>query len=122
MASVRAACHVAVGIAVILGVLVADWLIAGAHYSPGRIFRGPSVRAAPIAAWVVGFVVYEWLYQPTGLGFWSRWIGELPTPSHAIGASVPGFAVAFLLTAAFARVGSARAAARARRELLVRPR
>jgi putative hydroxymethylpyrimidine transporter CytX len=106
----------------LLGVLVADWLLAGAHYSAERIFRGPAIRPAPIVAWVVGFLVYEWLYQPTGLGFWSHWIGELPTPSYAIGASVPGFAAAFLLTAAFACVGSARAAARARREPLVRPR
>jgi putative hydroxymethylpyrimidine transporter CytX len=106
----------------LLGVLVADWLLAGAHYTPERIFRGASFRPAPFVAWVVGFLVYEWLYQPTGLGFWSQWIGELPTPSHAIGASVPGFGVAFLLTAAFACVGSARAAARARREPLVRPR
>jgi putative hydroxymethylpyrimidine transporter CytX len=106
----------------LLGVLVADWLLAGAHYATERIFRGPRFRPAPIVAWICGFLVYEWLYQPTGLGFWSRWIGELPTPSYAIGASVPGFGVAFLLTAAFACVGSARAAARARREPLVRPR
>jgi nucleobase:cation symporter-1, NCS1 family len=106
----------------LLGVLVADWLLAGAHYSPERIFRGPSIRPGPIVAWLVGFLVYEWLYQPAGLGFWSRWMAELPTPSYAIGASVPGFGVAFLLTAAFACVGSARAAARARREPLVRPR
>jgi NCS1 family nucleobase:cation symporter-1 len=106
----------------LLGVLVADWLLAGAHYSPERIFRGPSIRLAPILAWLVGFLVYEWLYQPSDLGFWSRWMGALPTPSYAIGASIPGFGVAFLLTAAFACVGSARAAARARREPLVRPR
>ena len=46
---------------------------------------------------------------------------DLPTPSYAIGASVPGFVVAFLLTSAFVWLGSARAAARARREPLVRP-
>ena len=106
----------------LLGVLVADWLGAGARYSPERIFAGPAFRPGSIVAWVVGFVAYEWLYQPTGLGFWSRALAHLPTPSYAIGASVPGFAVAFLLSAAFAYVGSARAAARARREPLVRPR
>ena len=73
-------------------------------------------------SWVCGFVAYEWLYQPTGLGFWSRLVAHLPTPSYAIGASVPGFVVAFLLTAAFAALGSSRAAARARREPLVRSR
>jgi nucleobase:cation symporter-1, NCS1 family len=106
----------------LLGVLVADWLLAGAHYTPQHVFGGPAVRVGPIVAWVAGFIAYEWLYQPVDLGFWSRLIGHLPTPSYAIGASVPGFFVAFLVTAAFARVGSARAAARARREPLVRPR
>jgi nucleobase:cation symporter-1, NCS1 family len=106
----------------LLGVLVADWISAGMRYTPERIFGGPSVRPGPILAWIVGFFVYEWLYQPTGLGFWSRLLGHLPTPSYPVGASVPGFAAAFLLTAASAAIGSARAAARARREPLVRPR
>ena len=106
----------------LLGVLVADWLIAGARYSPARIFSGPALRPGSIVAWIVGFLAYEWLYQPTDLGFWSRAMSHLPTPSYAIGASVPGFAVAFLLSAALSYVGSARAAARARREPLVRPR
>jgi nucleobase:cation symporter-1, NCS1 family len=106
----------------LLGVLVADWLIAGARYTPARIFGGPSLRPGAIVAWIVGFIAYEWLYQPTGLGFWSRALSHLPTPSYAIGASVPGFAIAFLLNAALAYVGSARAAARTRREPLVRPR
>jgi purine-cytosine permease-like protein len=105
----------------LLGVLVADWLLAGAHYAEGRIFRAPSVRVGPIVAWVAGFVTYEWLYQPADLGFWTRALSHLPTPSYAVGASVPGFVVAFLLTAAFGWLGSARAAARARREPLVRP-
>jgi ABC-type spermidine/putrescine transport system permease subunit II len=62
--------------------------------------------------------VYEWLYQPTDLGFWTRWLGHLWTPKYQIGASVPSFVVAFLLTAAAVWLGSARAAARARREPL----
>jgi nucleobase:cation symporter-1, NCS1 family len=106
----------------LLGVLVADWLLAGAHYTPRHIFEGPAIRPGSIVAWALGFFVYEWLYQPAGLGFWSRLLDGLPTPSYAIGASVPGFVAAFVLTATFASVGSARAAARARREPLVRPR
>jgi nucleobase:cation symporter-1, NCS1 family len=105
----------------LLGVLVADWLLAGAHYTEARIFRAPPFRVGPVIAWVAGFVAYEWLYQPTNLGFWTRALSHLPTPSYAIGASVPGFVVAFLLTAVFGWLGSARAAARARREPLVRP-
>jgi putative hydroxymethylpyrimidine transporter CytX len=105
----------------LLGVLVADWLLAGAHYTREHVFDGPAVRPGPIVAWVVGFVVYEWLYQPTGLGFWSRWLGHLPTPSYQIGASVPAFAAAFGLTALAVTLGSARAAARTRREPRARP-
>jgi putative hydroxymethylpyrimidine transporter CytX len=106
----------------LLGVLVGDWLLAGMHYTREHIFAGPLVRPGPIAAWIVGFVVYEWLYQPADLGFWSRLMSRLPTPSYAIGASVPAFAAAFVLTVAFVALGSARAAARSRREPLVRPR
>jgi nucleobase:cation symporter-1, NCS1 family len=106
----------------LLGVLLADWLLAGAHYTRKHIFDGPAVRPGPIVAWLAGFVVYEWLYQPTDLGFWTSWIGHLPNPSYQIGASIPSFVVAFLLTAASVKLGSARAAARARREPLARPR
>src|SRR6185437_1956081 len=65
----------------LLGVLVADWLLAGAHYTRQHVFGGPAVRPGPIVAWVVGFLVYEWLYQPADLGFWSRWLGNLPNPA-----------------------------------------
>jgi nucleobase:cation symporter-1, NCS1 family len=102
----------------LLGVLVADWLLAGAHYTRRHVFEGPAFRPANIVAWLVGFLVYEWLYQPTDLGFWSRWVSHLPAPSYQVGASVPSFTVAFLLTAAAVWLGSSRAAARARREPL----
>jgi nucleobase:cation symporter-1, NCS1 family len=106
----------------LLGVLVADWLLKGAHYTPEDVFAAPATRAGPLLAWLVGFVVYEWLAQPAELGFWTRWLGHLPTPSYQVGASVPSFLAAFLLTAAAVKLGSARAAARARREPLARPR
>jgi purine-cytosine permease-like protein len=102
----------------LLGVLVADWLLRGMHYTRADVFEGPALRPGCIVAWLVGFFVYEWLYQPTDLGFWSRWLGEMWTPKYQIGASVPSFVVAFLLTAGAVWLGSARAAARARREPL----
>jgi len=102
----------------LLGVLVADWVLRGAHYSRADVFEGPAVRPGPIVAWIAGFIAYEWLNQPADLGFWTTWLSHLPTPSYAVGASLPSFAVAFLLTAAAVRLGSARAAARARREPL----
>ena len=106
----------------LLGVLLADWLRAGARYSVRDIFDGPALRPGSVVAWAAGFAVYEWLYQPADLGFWSRWLGHLPTPSYQIGASLPSFVVAFLLTGAAAKLGSAYALARGRREPLARPR
>ena len=102
----------------LLGVLVADWFAKGMRYTREDVFGGPALRVGPFVAWIIGFLVYEWLYQPTDLGFWSRWLGHVWTPTYAIGASVPSFAVAFLVTAAVGWLGSARAAARARREPL----
>lgn len=106
----------------LLGVLVADWLARGAHYEPEDVFDGPALRPGPIAAWIAGFVVYEWLAQPADLGFWSDWLHRLPTPAYQTGASLPGFLVAFLLTGAAVKLGSARAAAGPRREPRPRPR
>jgi ABC-type spermidine/putrescine transport system permease subunit II len=91
------------------------------HYTREDVFSAPSVRPGSIASWLIGFLVYEWLAQPHDLGFWSNWLGRLPTPSYQIGASVPSFFVAFLLTATAVKLGSARAAARARREPRTRP-
>jgi len=106
----------------LLGVLVADWLLAGGHYRQRDIFEGPLLRPGPLVAWVTGFVLYEWLYQPADLGFWSRWLSHLPTPSYQIGASLPSFAASFVLTAAIGSLGSTGAAARRSREPLTRPR
>ncbi|MDQ2911203.1 MAG: cytosine permease, partial [Actinomycetota bacterium] len=53
----------------LLGVLVADWLVAGAHYERTAIFEGPAVRVAQILAWIAGFGVYQWLY-PQGPSWW----------------------------------------------------
>src|SRR6266545_3875681 len=82
----------------LLGVLVAHWLLNGAHYTRSDVFEGPPIRPGSIVAWVAGFLLYEWLYQPADLGFWSGWLGHLPTPSYQIGASLPSFALAFVLT------------------------
>jgi NCS1 family nucleobase:cation symporter-1 len=81
----------------LLGVLLADWLLAGAHYTRQHVFDAPSIRPGPILAWAAGFLAYEWLYQPADLGFWTRWLSHLPTPSQPVGASLPAFAVSFAL-------------------------
>jgi len=106
----------------LLGVLVADWLLKGAHYTRADVFDAPALRPGTIAAWLIGFGAYEWLAQPADLGFWTRLLGHLPTPSYQFGASIPSFLVAFLLTAAAVKLGSARAQATGtRREPRARP-
>ena len=39
----------------LFGVLLADWLLAGRHYTRADIFDAPAVRVLPIAAWLAGF-------------------------------------------------------------------
>ena len=48
-----------------------------------------------IAAWIGGFLLYEWLAQPLDLGFWSRLLADLHPLHSQIGASLPSFAAAF---------------------------
>ncbi|MGZ8694822.1 MAG: hypothetical protein ACXWYS_05225, partial [Gaiellaceae bacterium] len=81
----------------LLGVLAAHWLMAGMSYSRADFFEAPLVRPGALVAWAAGFFLYEWLYQPADLGFWSEWLSHLPTPSYQTGASLPSFALAFVL-------------------------
>jgi nucleobase:cation symporter-1, NCS1 family len=81
----------------LLGVLLAHWLLSGTHYTRRDIFESPPIRPGAVVAWTAGFFLYEWLYQPTDLGFWTRWLSDLPTPSYQTGASLPSFALAFVL-------------------------
>src|SRR3954453_3821887 len=97
----------------LFGVLLADWLVAGRHYTSDHIFGAPQWRPGMIGAWLAGFCVYEWLAQTAGLGFWTRFLAQLHPPTNGgIGASLPGFATAFVLAFAVARVRSVGAHAR----------
>jgi putative hydroxymethylpyrimidine transporter CytX len=91
----------------LFGVLLADWLVAGRHYTRAHVFEGPRWRPGMIAAWLVGFCVYEWIAQTQDLGFWTRFLGALHPPAGGIGASLPGFAASFTLALVVARVRSA---------------
>ncbi len=93
----------------LFGVLLADWLAAGAHYTRDDIFTGPAWRPAMIGAWLAGFLLYEWLAQPAGLGFWSDFLAKLHPLESQIGASLPSFGLAFGL-AVVARVVERRVA------------
>jgi len=109
----------------LFGVLLADWLISGAHYEAEEIFGAPAVRAELLAAWLAGFALYQWL-SPVGPHWWKDLV-EHASPGHArLTASLPSFVAAFGLTLLAAgiraRIDSRRAAARRRREPLARPR
>src|ERR671937_1350778 len=103
----------------LFGVLLADWLLAGAAYTRNELFRGPAVRVGGIVAWVLGFATYQWL-QPTGPGWWTNLVGHAHPGTLHIGATLPSFAVSFALGgvvgAVASRVDSPRAPARGRRE------
>jgi NCS1 family nucleobase:cation symporter-1 len=105
----------------LFAVLLADWLVRGAHYTERDIFDAPSVRIERLVAWVVGFGLYQWL-SPQGPSWWTDLVEHL-NPGHArLTASLPSFAVAFSLTMLAAWIDSLRAAARSRREPLAGPR
>src|SRR5919199_1282676 len=53
----------------LFGVLLADWLLARARYTPRDLFEGPAVRPDQIVAWLVGFGLYQWLL-PQGPEWW----------------------------------------------------
>jgi nucleobase:cation symporter-1, NCS1 family len=78
----------------LFAVLLADWLAAGAHYTPEDVFGAPPWRWGLVGAWVAGFALYQWLY-PTGPAWWVDLVGELHPPDWGIGATVPSFIVSF---------------------------
>jgi nucleobase:cation symporter-1, NCS1 family len=97
----------------LFGVVLADWLLRGAHYSRDDIFRSPGVRPALVGAWLAGFALYQWL-QPVGPGWWTRLVAHTHPATVHIGASLPSFAAAFLLTLALSQVRALRPALQTR--------
>jgi nucleobase:cation symporter-1, NCS1 family len=97
----------------LFGVLLADWLLAGRRYTRADVFHGPAFRPELIGAWLVGFVVYQWLH-PTGPSWWIDLVDRANAGELEIGATLPSFLVAFLLAAGFAAFAGRPATARAR--------
>ena len=97
----------------LFGVLLADWLLAGRHYRREDVFSAPAFRVTPLVAWLAGFCLYQWLY-PDGPAWWTRLVAH--TDPHALpwgGASLPSFALAFVLTSAAVLVAGRPVLARA---------
>jgi purine-cytosine permease-like protein len=90
----------------LFAVLLADWLLAGRHYSRDDVFRGRDVRVEMIVAWLAGFCLYQWL-SPQGPSWWTDLVAHThPHASPWGGASLPSFAASFalaLLVGALAR-------------------
>jgi len=80
----------------LFAVLLADWLAAGRHYTRDDVFDAPAWRPGLVAAWIAGFVTYQWL-NPTGPERWTDQVRRLGPPEWSIGATVPSFLVAFVL-------------------------
>ena len=91
----------------LFGVLLADWLLAGARYTRAQIFAAPAWRPELIAAWLVGFLLYHWLHEPPlGPSWWVDVVEETGQPNLGIGASLPSFAVSFVLSLGLSSLGS----------------
>jgi putative hydroxymethylpyrimidine transporter CytX len=89
----------------LFGVLLADWLAAGARYRKEDVFGGPVVRPAMIAAWIAGFALYQWLH-PVGPSWWVDALGT--PPDLGLGATLPSFVLSFALGLAVATLGKRR--------------
>jgi hypothetical protein len=94
----------------LFGVLLAHWLASGMHYGRRDIFEGPAVRVGSIVAWLVGFALYHWLHDPPlGPSWWVDIVEETHQPGLELGASLPSFAAAFVLTGLLQMLSSPRA-------------
>jgi putative hydroxymethylpyrimidine transporter CytX len=91
----------------LFGVLVADWLAAGARYDERDVFATPVVRPGPLLAWLAGFCLYQWL-EPSGPHWWTSLVTHTHAGSVGIGGSLPSFAAAFGLTLVLAFAARAR--------------
>jgi nucleobase:cation symporter-1, NCS1 family len=80
----------------LFGVLLADWLAAGAHYSPRDVFEAPRLRVELLAAWIVGFGLYQWL-APVGPSWWTSLVAHTHPGNVSFTASLPSFGAAFAL-------------------------
>ena len=88
-------------------VFLADWGVRHrGRYGEAALFRGaaPGVRWRAVVPWIAGFVVYQWC-APSPVAWWqdvvdgSLGVLGLPVPlAHgALGGSIPGFVVAFVV-------------------------
>jgi nucleobase:cation symporter-1, NCS1 family len=92
----------------LFGVFMADWGVRHrGRYGESALFEEalPGVRWRAFVPWAAGFVVYQWCV-PTGPAWWIDGVARVFTALHLpfpllagspLGASLPAFAVAFVL-------------------------
>jgi purine-cytosine permease-like protein len=95
----------------LFGVLLAHWLVNGAHYDPRDVFEAPSVRVEQIVAWLAGFCLYQWL-SPVGPHWWTQLVDRTHPAAVTFTASLPSFFASFALAAVAATAARALAPAR----------
>jgi nucleobase:cation symporter-1, NCS1 family len=95
----------------LVAVFAADYLVRSrGRYGRDRLFDAvaPGVRVHPLVPWAAGFVVFQWCV-PTGPAWWTGLVeravhdvAHLPFPlfGGALGASVPSFVTAFVVSLA----------------------
>ncbi|MFM7719094.1 MAG: purine-cytosine permease family protein [Actinomycetota bacterium] len=95
----------------LFGAFAADWAVrARGSYGEAALFGGPAFRPLALVPIVAGFVLYHWSV-PTGPTGWVAGVEAiatslgLPFPlfGSALGASLPSFALAFVLSLALPR-------------------
>jgi putative hydroxymethylpyrimidine transporter CytX len=80
----------------LFGVLLADWLVAGAHYTPADVFESPALRPGQLVAWLAGFCLYQWL-SPVGPHWWTSLVDHTHPGYVSFTASLPAFAASFAI-------------------------
>ncbi|MGZ4399509.1 MAG: cytosine permease [Gaiellaceae bacterium] len=93
----------------LFGVLLADWLLSGAHYESRDIFGARAWRVDQLVAWAAGFCLYQWL-SPVGPSWWTRLVEHTHPAAVTFTASLPSLAASFGL--ALLAGGAARSLAR----------
>jgi putative hydroxymethylpyrimidine transporter CytX len=88
----------------LFGVLLADWLFAGASYGRLDFFAAPAVRPAAVVAWLAGFALYQWLH-PLGPAWWADLLEKTSPPAAQVGSSLPSFGLSFVLASLAIAVG-----------------
>lgn len=92
----------------LLGVVAADYFIVRRGYDPRAFFarsgsywyRG-GVNVIAVVAWLLGFLLYQWIAPPAAL---TAALGDgFSALASPIGATIPSFALAFLLHAVAGR-------------------